>query len=60
MNPPWTVHEPTAHSLQVNAYHPLHTSSKLRAPTPTIHVFLDSEELFVEGSGDLDQILAGL
>ena len=42
--------------LTVTAYHPLHPSPSKRAPVPALHLFLDSKELFVEGSGDLTSL----
>ena len=42
--------------LTVTAYHPLHPSPSKRAPVPALHLFLDSTELFVEGSGDLTSL----
>jgi len=40
--------------LHVRAYHPLHPRAAMRAPAAAMHVFLDDEELFIDGTGQLD------
>tara|TARA_B110001452_G_scaffold236499_1_gene215826 strand:- start:266 stop:658 length:393 start_codon:yes stop_codon:yes gene_type:complete len=37
--------------LYVQSYHPIHRSPSLRAPVAAMHIFLDDDELFVEGNG---------
>ena len=41
-------------------YHPLAMSERLRAPVPTVHIYLDNEELFAEGDGSLATLLQGI
>ena len=33
--------------LEVQAYHPLHPQMQRRGPVPVLHLFLDSQELFI-------------
>ena len=42
---------PTAASVAPQAYHPLHGSKARRSPSPTIHIFRDSEDLLADGRG---------
>jgi len=42
---------PTAASVAPQAYHPLHGSKSRRSPSPTIHIFRDSEDLLADGRG---------
>ena len=42
--------------LRVAAYHPLARSVAMRAPFAAMHIFLDDEELFIEGTGSLDAL----
>ena len=42
--------------LEVTAYHPLHASAGSRAPVPSMLLFLDSEDLYIDGSGELSKI----
>eukprot|EP00967_Tisochrysis_lutea_P028692 scaffold33465_cov34-Tisochrysis_lutea.AAC.1 len=37
--------------IAVNAYHPLALTERLRSPVPTVHIYLDNEDLFANGDG---------
>ena len=46
--------------IVVNVYHPLAMAERLRAPQPTVHVYLDNDSLFAEGNGSLASLLQGM
>mmetsp|Transcript_6740 Transcript_6740/g.19061 ORF Transcript_6740/g.19061 Transcript_6740/m.19061 type:complete len:291 (-) Transcript_6740:267-1139(-) len=43
--------------IAVNAYHPLALTERLRSPVPTVHIYLDNEDLFANGDGTLTSLL---
>jgi len=35
-------------------------TERLRSPVPTVHIYLDNEDLFSEGNGSLASLLQGM
>ena len=46
--------------IEVHVYHPLARSERLRAPMPTVHIYLDNEDLFADGDGTLASLLGSM
>lgn len=46
--------------LDISVYHPLHPRTSARSPVPAMHMFLDTDELFIEGDGSINQLFQDL
>lgn len=47
-------------SIDVRVYHPLAPADRNRSPMPTVHIYLDNEDLLADGGGTLTSLLQNM